>query len=125
MPEKHQGYSTNTIVANRYGLDNVVNAEIESLKVETKLQEKYKRNIFIQKFDESNRQVQVDFLHNDGKLKSHIYYNWYNIYCSDCTIFTSEIEQNNKKSANIRDRDICNLYDRVFVGSILFDIGCS
>ena len=75
MARKSQGYSTNSIISERYNINRVIDAEIESLKFQPKIQHKYKRNVYIQTFDESNKPIQVDFLHNDGKLKSHIYYN--------------------------------------------------
>lgn len=75
MLQKSHEYSTNAIVANRYDVNNVVDAEIESLKNQTKLENKYNRNVYIQKFDEVGKPVQVGFLHDDGKLKSRIYYN--------------------------------------------------
>jgi len=74
MSDKTQGYVTNT-VSNRYNINNVVDSEVENLKTFTTVDDKYKRNVYIQKFDSVGKQVQVGFLHNDGKLKSHIYYN--------------------------------------------------
>ena len=75
MTNNSQKYSTNSIVAQRYNVNNVIDSEIESLKFQPKIQHKYKRNVYIQKFDDNNKQVQVGFLHNDGKLKSRIFYN--------------------------------------------------
>lgn len=75
MGQTSQGYSTNAIISNRYSIDNVIDAEIKNLKTQTTIQDKYKRNVYIQKFDEVGQPVQVGFLHNDGKLKSNIYYN--------------------------------------------------
>ncbi|MGN1152633.1 MAG: hypothetical protein ACI4S3_01255 [Candidatus Gastranaerophilaceae bacterium] len=75
MTQTSQGYSTNTIIANRYNIDNVIDSEIENSKKQTKIHNKYKRNVYIQKFDNVGKPVQVGFLHNDGKLKSNIYYN--------------------------------------------------
>lgn len=75
MQKKSQGYSTNSIIAHRYNVNNVVDSEIESLKFQPKIQNKYKRNVYIQKLDDTGKAVQVDFLHNDGKPKSKIFYN--------------------------------------------------
>ena len=75
MGNRQHRYATNSIISERYNVNKVVDAEIESLKFQPKIQHKYKRNVYIQKFDEGNKPIQVDFLHNDGKLKSHIYYN--------------------------------------------------
>ena len=75
MTNNSQKYSTNTIVAKRYNVNNVIESEIENLKFQPKIQNKYNRNVYIQKFDDDNKQVQVGFLHNDGKLKSKIFYN--------------------------------------------------
>ena len=74
MGNKQHRYATNSIISERYNVNKVVDAEIESLKFQPKIQHKYKRNVYIQKFDEGNKPIQVDFLHNDGKLKSHIYF---------------------------------------------------
>lgn len=69
-------YSTNSIISDRYSLDNVVNSEIKSLKKqETVSEQKFKRNVYIEKLDNDGNSVHVGFLHNDGKLKSNIYYN--------------------------------------------------
>lgn len=73
--QKKSEYSTNSIIARRYNVNNIVESEIESLKFQTKIQNKYKRNVYIQKLDDSGKAVQVDFLHNDGKMKSKIFYN--------------------------------------------------
>lgn len=75
MTNNSQKYITNSIVAKRYDVNNVIDSEIESLKFQPKIQQKYKRNVYIQKFDDTGKQVQVGFLHNDGKLKSKIFYN--------------------------------------------------
>lgn len=75
MANKSQGYSTNSILASRYNVNNVIESEIKNEKFSKKIQQRYKRNVFIQKFDDSGKPVQVGFLHTDGKLKSKIYYN--------------------------------------------------
>lgn len=75
MANKSQGYSTNSILAQRYDVNNVIDSEIKNLKFQPKILHKYKRNVYIQEFDDNGKQVQVGFLHNDGKLKSKIFYN--------------------------------------------------
>jgi len=65
----------NPILAQRYNIDNVVDSEFENLKFPTKIKHKYNRNVYIQKYDDKGVPVQVGFLHNDGKMKSNIYYN--------------------------------------------------
>ena len=58
MTNNSQKYSTNSIVAQRYNVNNVIDSEIESLKFQPKIQHKYKRNVYIQKFDDNNKQGQ-------------------------------------------------------------------
>lgn len=65
----------NPILAERYSIDNVVESETNNSKFQTKLKNRFKRNVYIQKFDDSGKAVQVGFLHKDGKLKSNIFYN--------------------------------------------------
>ena len=42
MTNNSQKYSTNTIVAKRYNVNNVIESEIENLKFQPKIQNKYK-----------------------------------------------------------------------------------
>lgn len=73
--QQANNYATNSIISNRYDINNILDSEIKNEKFQKKIQNKYNRNVYIQKLDDLGNPTQMGFLHKDGKLKSEIHYN--------------------------------------------------
>lgn len=74
MQKKNHQYATNSIIMNRLGRENAVHTETANNKDNSTV-DKYVRNIYIQRNDESGTPVEFGFWDNDCKPKSRISYN--------------------------------------------------